>query len=70
MGWISDAWKVITNLPAIIALIKQLVDLIGGITGQVSVDETSSVNEVRRVTARLAECTGVACPADLVKNDR
>jgi hypothetical protein len=53
-GTIEQIFNVIRNLPAIIALLEQIMDMIRAITGESGKDETAEVNELKGKVNELA----------------
>lgn len=68
MDVIKFIWKIITNAPQIIALVKQLLELIGILTGDAGADETVPVSKAKKAAAELGECSGLGCPPQLLRD--
>ena len=57
--WISKLYNVLKNLPAIVALIQQLLELIKPLVGEAGKDETAEVAALKRKAADLGDKAGV-----------
>jgi len=68
MDIIKFIWKLVTNAPQIVALIKQLLDIVGLLKGDSGTDETHAVSKARETAKQLGECSGVGCPPSLLRD--
>lgn len=59
MSVIWKIYSIIKNLPAIIAIIDQLISLIKPLVGETGVDEVEQVQAVKRKMADLGDRAGI-----------
>lgn len=69
-SWIGKVFGIVKNLPAIIALIEQLIDLIKPLVGSSEVDEVEQVARVKRKAADLGDKAGLKNTKERLMFDR
>lgn len=76
MSWISIVLFVIAHMSDLVAVIKDIIAALHGQGAQALNDfrsrvaaaiESGDLGSVRQVISDQAQCSGVACPSDLVK---
>ena len=65
--WAKIIWLIISNLPTIIKIIKELIELFSDLSGEPSVDERMKVAMAKVKLDELAKKTGIGSPPDLVR---
>lgn len=54
-NWITVIFNLLKNSPAIIALVEQIIALIGSLTGEKGVDEVETVQKTKRKLSDLRD---------------